>query len=640
MACLFPCGTIADAATVTWNGSTNVSFTDGANWDGGQAPVNDLTTDQALFNATPVTFQPELSGSYSLAGITFSGGTTFSGGGTLQVGTGGVSAAGTNQISVAKIVMGADATFTLANTTTITTEIDTNGRALLLSTNSTNGLNLSNVVISGGGAVTLRAGGFGNSITLGGANTFTGPVSISQANVNFTTLANAGTASSFGAGGGDITVGGLSSTMHLTHTGAGGSTDRLFKAAAGATTTPVVQIANNGTGAIHFNNAGSFGSHTIQFTGTYTGAANTFASQITGAGSLSKLGAAIWALTSTTSSFTGATRINQGTLVVASLANGGQASSIGAANNTVGLLEFNGGTLRYEGATPQSTDRLFTINTNGATIDASGSGGGTLRFTNAGALSSGTGSAARSLVLTGSNGGENLLAGILSNNASPAVVSLVKNGTGRWILTGANTYTGATNLNGGILEINGSQGAATGAIAIADGATLGGTGTTGATVVNGINGGLGTDRISAGRVVSGDVVASVGTLTFVTDVTFNHVTWLVDLVENVNGSADLVSIGGALTLNNVTLDLARFGTFTPSHTYTIAQYASRTGTFNGLSDGAIVSGYQIQYGLTAITLTAVPEPATWLTLVAVGSAVGWRQRRKRKSRISGMEVRQ
>ena len=71
------------------------------------------------------------------------------------------------------------------------------------------------------------------------------------------------------------------------------------------------------------------------------------------------------------------------TLTATTLANGGTASSIGSSSNAAGNLYLQGSTLRYIGA-GASTDRLFTIGSGGATIDASGNGA--LSFTNSGAL--------------------------------------------------------------------------------------------------------------------------------------------------------------------------------------------------------------------------------------------------------------
>jgi fibronectin-binding autotransporter adhesin len=71
------------------------------------------------------------------------------------------------------------------------------------------------------------------------------------------------------------------------------------------------------------------------------------------------------------------------TLTTTTLAHGGVPSSIGRSSNAASNLYIQGSTLKYVGPTV-STDRLFTIGTGGATIDASGSG--PVNFTNPAAL--------------------------------------------------------------------------------------------------------------------------------------------------------------------------------------------------------------------------------------------------------------
>lgn len=64
--------------------------------------------------------------------------------------------------------------------------------------------------------------------------------------------------------------------------------------------------------------------------------------------------------------------------------------------------------------------------------------------------------------------------------------SLAKTGNGELVLSGVNTYSGTTTVNAGLLVIDGDSSAATGAITVNAGATLGGSGRIGgATTVHG-----------------------------------------------------------------------------------------------------------------------------------------------------------
>ncbi len=102
-----------------------------------------------------------------------------------------------------------------------------------------------------------------------------------------------------------------------------------------------------------------------------------------------------------------------------------------------------------------------------------------MSFSGTGALAFG-GSGARSLTLTGTNGGNNTFAPIIGDG-SGGVTSLNKSGSGTWVLTGANTYAGATTISGGTLKVNGST-AAGSAVAVNSGGTLAGSGSVNGTV--------------------------------------------------------------------------------------------------------------------------------------------------------------
>ena len=187
-----------------------------------------------------------------------------------------------------------------------------------------------------------------------------------------------------------------------------------------------------------------------------------------GAG-LTLQGGGIMALSNAANTYSGVTIFAGGILNVASLADYGQNSSLGNrgigvdGSQNVGLL-FRGGTLQYTGSTVQSTNRGIRINANGgdgyaggATIDASGSNpGATLSFTAAASPDFFEEPGTRALTLTGSNTGSNVFAMAIGEVGS---TSLVKSGPGLWVISGANSYSGGTTINGGTLQVGtGSSG--------------------------------------------------------------------------------------------------------------------------------------------------------------------------------------
>ncbi|MDT0638614.1 autotransporter outer membrane beta-barrel domain-containing protein [Citrobacter werkmanii] len=94
---------------------------------------------------------------------------------------------------------------------------------------------------------------------------------------------------------------------------------------------------------------------------------------------------------------------------------------------------------------------------------------------------------------------DDTISGIISGNDG----SLVKIGDGTLTLTGDNTYTGTTDVNKGVLLVNGNQSAATGQVTVKSGATLGG---------NGIIGGA-VDVLDDAHITAGAAINSVGKLT-------------------------------------------------------------------------------------------------------------------------------
>ena len=212
----------------------------------------------------------------------------------------------------------------------------------------------------------------------------------------------------------------------LRYTGAAATTDRGFTINGSAGT-----IDASGSGAINFSGgtiafgAGGAG-RTLTLTGTGTGILNTAFSDNNGAiGSLTKSGIGTWTL-SGANLFSGTTTLSSGYLNIAN------ANALGTST-----LAINGGTL------DNTTGSALTINNNETW-------GGNFNFAGTGSLSTGNGS----VTLTGTR----TITTLANSFTVPGVISgatfgVTKQGLGTLNLLGANSYTGTTSANGGLLAL-------------------------------------------------------------------------------------------------------------------------------------------------------------------------------------------
>ena len=295
------------------------------------------------------------------------------------------------------------------------------------------------------------------------------------------------------------------------------------------------------------------------------------------------------------SSYSGVTTLNNGTLSVSSLANGGANSNIGASTNAASNLIFSAGSaLKYTG-TGQSSDRLFTYS---STVDNSGwrlesSGAGALKLTNTGSIAfAGSSNQTRTLTLDGSNSADNTLAAGLTNNGTGAT-NLTKVGDGKWIISGTSTYTGATTVSAGSLLVTGALGNSAVGVSNA-GTAFGGSGSLG------------------------------GSLTLNADTLF----YVADLSDPlfVTGTVSLYSGFGVDDLAGLTWSSVNNGT------YTLIDGTLGAGVFDSLAHNSLGSAYDIGGGRSAyfqqgsLQLVVIPESSTAL-LGGLGLLAMLRRRR-------------
>ena len=453
---------------------------------------------------------------------------------------------------------------------------------------------------------------------LAGTNTYTGTTSVGNGGgslqINSTAALPAGSQIS-------LTKSGLSTgTLKLNTSGTNsyGNTFGVFSssytsALGGTANIENVQGDNTVSGNMTITGSGGSGVNLqsdtgmLRFSGTLTNTASGYrAFDFSGAGNgvfsglandtngttgvyLSKNGAGSWSFTGTSSNFIGGVSVLQGVLNVASVANTGTNSSIGAGGAINLTGQATSGTLQYTGSTAVTTNHALTVAATGGTLDASGTGSGTLKFT--GTVTSADPGTFNLNFTTGSN--------VATNTVSTTPGTVAGNVMSATIASGLLAGTTITSISGNSYTLSNPFTGTTGAVATTFGASVARTLTlTGSnTGDNGISGNLANS--TGGGVLS---VSKTGNGTWVLSGAANTYTGATTVTAGtlalVGGSqASPISVASGATLG--------FTLGSPASTTT-------TVTFSGVTAKVAVSGTPVAATLmTASNIIGAPvlDPA-------------------------------
>ncbi len=314
-----------------------------------------------------------------------------------------------------------------------------NNNAYNVDTNGQNVFFAKVLAASGTSGLTKSGGG---TLTLAGASTYTGLTSVSGGSlklgvVNAIKSGNAVTLYSATAGatvtldlnsfaqtigGAGLTLGGATPTSGAQVIGAGAGSVLTLS---GGLTAFTYVAANNPLGSIISTTRLSLNgaAQTFNVGNSSSAATDLWISSIIQNGALVKAGAGTMGVTAA-NTYAGTTTLSGGILSAGSAEIGGVSGPFGNPLPTAASMIFNGGTLQYSASNSYDYSGRFAVTLNSPySIDT--------------------------------NGRDVVFASALTANG---INNLIKSGAGTLTLSGANTFTGTTIVNGGTLAVSGATG--------------------------------------------------------------------------------------------------------------------------------------------------------------------------------------
>jgi fibronectin-binding autotransporter adhesin len=582
--------------TDTWTLAATGSWSTPGNWSAG---VPTATSD-ADFGTSAAAETITLANGEVAQGVYFSDSNSVTlASGSLTIGSDGINiAAGSAEVyqGTTTLVIGASETWTNASSALF----DSNSYGFGASTLSTAAtLNIASGSWdlrgglsdgTGGGALTLTvSGGAYISYQNTSASPYSGGTNIQNGTIRTDGVTDIGT--------GTITLGSATGTSYLQVTNGGtianaltttGSNSNILANSSSNTTDTYTGTwtLNNTTNQLEIGTTASSGSSSLIVSGLITGAGGLDLVNLSGGNQV------LAVVLNHANTYSGGTTVNTLTLDINNQGTSSTNSAIGT-----GTLTIAGGTLDN---TSGSAINLTSTTNNALVIN------GTLTFTGTYDLNLGTNGislgttsgTSRQISVNDAptaTAGTLTLNGVIANGTTATGIS--KAGVGTLILGGANTYTGATSITGGILNIQNSS-----ALGTALGTTA-----TGTTISSGA-----TLQLQGGITVGNESLSLTGV----------GASTATGALENVSGNN---TYGGLLTLTGATTISSDAGTLALTNTGTIT--GANGLTLGGAGNGSVASvigtgaGTLTKAGTGTWTLTGL-NTYTGATTIENGALIG------------------